>query len=179
MMSRICSHDKNMATLPAEILTKIFSFCDQETLQNIAKVNIRFSILTSAMQIDEQFIMHIECLPSELLLKIFSHLDRASIGCLAQVNRRFRELGHAECLWVKSARESLVTNGLDKDMEAKTLISMNARDRVRISKNWVKGIVNKLSVNLKVLSQVMKCMVIIFGEDVSFGEKKKRKDKCT
>lgn len=119
--------------LPLEILSRIFNFCDSSSLRSLSMVNKRLAGVIAPLKL--QF----HDLPVDVVLKIFSYLDRSSLGSAAQVNRRFRDLSYANCLWLRAARECLVTNGKDEGVRQRTSSELSARDRVWISRNWSKG----------------------------------------
>lgn len=131
----------SLATMPKEILMKIFGYCDRPSLEAMKLV---LPVFANVIE-EEGFLwetspkLNLDQLPSELLLNIFAYLSHQDLGRVAQVSRRFQSLTYAECLWLNEAKQSLATNATDEAAASRNIVELSARDRVRISKNWTEG----------------------------------------
>ena len=140
----------NMAKVPVEIWTKIFSYCDVATLDNLKRScvlfcniidsNCNLSELTSSNNVSNNAQRDLVNMPSEIILTIFGFLNMKDLSNCAKVCKRFRDLAAADCLWIPDAKLSLATNACHPEMQSRSVQPwIKAQDRVRISQNWTKG----------------------------------------
>lgn len=138
----------NLELLPVPILHKIFfDFCDSVSLLNLCLASKKFNAIIKPMiqQEDQKeesnkSELNLNDLPSEILVKIFVLLDIPNIGRLSQVSRRLREIGQADCIWLPASRHVIITNSIDGEFRKRTKKTLLAKEKVRISHNWKKGI---------------------------------------
>lgn len=129
-----------LTTLPVEILLKIFDFCDRRSLRTMTEVSQYFANVIRVNYGDLGEDIRVDCLPAEILIKIFSFLPRSDLAKAGRVCRRFRDIAYADALWTASARDSLVTNARDEAMKQRSASMLAAREQVRVSRNWVRGL---------------------------------------
>ncbi len=141
---RTCDFDH--ARIPAEIWNKIFSYCQQDTLEQLKMTCTAFrNIIEANSNLDkianDNNGPRLSNMPSELILGIFSFLNPSDLANCAKVCKRFRDLTTADCLWMNRAKAALATNVEHPDMKSRSinLWSLSVQDRVRISQNWVRG----------------------------------------
>ena len=126
--------------LPVEIWLKIFTYCDQNSLKNLKMACLTFYQIIDANSNLQTVNRGFVNLPSEIILNVFSYLKKGDLARCARVCKRFRDLTHAECLWMPEARTSLVTNACHPDVGERTVSAwISAKERVRISQNWIKA----------------------------------------
>jgi len=134
--------------VPTEIWMKIFSFCDQVSLDNLKMTCVAFYNIIDSNAAQYANLesnntnngSNFANMPSEIILTVFNHLNQSDLARCARVCRRFRDLTTADCLWMGKAKESLATNCQDSEMKSKSVQPwISAQDRVRISQNWVRG----------------------------------------
>ena len=74
----------SLVGLPAEVITKIFSYCDGPSLENLSFASpLLASVMDEAMQ--QKMALKLPLLPPEILSHIFAMLDKATLGKIAQV----------------------------------------------------------------------------------------------
>lgn len=134
----------DIAKVPNEIWIAIFAYCDRESLENLKMACQRFAAIISSTGLDarmwvQETTTRLDQMPSEIILTIFGYLGRRDLGKCAQVCKRFRDLAGAECLWLTEARNCLATNGTMTRSLVNMPTTMSAQDRVRVSRNWVRG----------------------------------------
>ena len=130
--------------LPVEIWLKIFTYCDQSSLKNLKMACFTFYQIIDSNANLEVMNRGLANLPSEIILSVFSYLKKSDLARCARVCRRFRDLTQAECLWMPEAKTSLVTNNCHPEMVQRSVASwISAKDRVRISQNWIRANYNE------------------------------------
>jgi len=134
----------NYNLVPVEIWTKIFSYCDQITLDRLKMTCLAFyNIIDSNANLEKVAnfpARNLANMPSEIILSVFKNLEKSDLANCARVCHRFRDLIAADCLWISEAKSSLATNNCDFEMKRRAVQPwLSAQDRVRISHNWTHG----------------------------------------
>ena len=136
----------NYGLVPAEVWTKIFSYCDHITLDSLKMTCLAFyNIIDSNANLERiansgnAGAKNFANMPSEIILSVFKHLNKTDLANCARVCHRFRDLTTADCLWISEAKQSLATNNSHAEMKNRSVQPwLSAQDRVRISHNWVR-----------------------------------------
>jgi hypothetical protein len=84
-------YQPSLLSLPRNVLMKIVSFLDSDSLSSFASASIQAAaVANSVYNSSANFLttspnIDMDCLPSEVILSVFKLLDRQSLGRVAQV----------------------------------------------------------------------------------------------
>jgi hypothetical protein len=146
----------NFGLVPTEIWMKIFSYCDNSSIECLKMTCLLFYNIIDAnsnfgfVPVNNRGFAN---MPSEIILAVFGYLSRSDLARSARVCRRFRDLASADCLWLTEARQSLVTNNCHPEMKARSVQPwMPAQDLVRVSHSWTRGYYRETQLLIQVCS---------------------------
>uniref|UniRef100_A0A1B6GCN2 F-box domain-containing protein n=1 Tax=Cuerna arida TaxID=1464854 RepID=A0A1B6GCN2_9HEMI len=78
-------------------------------------------------------------LPTDDLICIFKFCDSLTLRNLSITCKRLHDVVRKDCVWLKWSNQCMITNQLSNEVLSRTLNKLEAKERCRISTNWMYG----------------------------------------